>query len=150
MSNGTINKQLTLYGESGDSWQQDHLEAMALYDLEDTIALGLAVLARIERRRTKTKDVTIDQALAFAEWYRAWHETSLQFVDAADRFSRHGYEVDGLPVFVSMVEAVGVSLCRIESATEALTRLKNGEGISLKAVMDGLRHHLGSATERVA
>lgn len=146
----TLTKQLNLYGESSESWKQDHADAMAVYDLEDMIALGLSVLSRMNHRRARNFGVSIDDAIEAIGAYRSWYETSVRIADSISQVENCGYKAEKSEELREATEAVGAAICRSESTLEGLRRLKDGKGTSLKAVMDGLRNNSRRTTEGTA
>src|SRR5947209_12460954 len=61
---GPVHRQLAAYGES---WKQDHAEAMACRDWEDAIAVGINIFRMLREREGSWRDQVFRGALAYAD-----------------------------------------------------------------------------------
>jgi hypothetical protein len=95
-----VQRQLEAYEES---WKQDHQGAMACRDLEDTVAVGIAVFRLIERVEDSWRERVFRGAENYADpydrWvqalYRGWLQVTDAVLTAVPALERRFGSVDG-------------------------------------------------------
>src|SRR5947209_2352461 len=82
---GPVHRQLAAYGES---WKQDHAEAMACRDWEDAIAVGINIFGMLREREQAWRDQVFRGAVPFSDddnldhlaRFGHWLETTREFL----------------------------------------------------------------------
>jgi len=152
-----LDKQFALYDEQAqslESWQVDHKAAMLCREVEDTIGLGLTILAGIRRHNKEwTREVERtpatflwEDAEFFAGRYRWWHEKTailLRVIEFCE--SDCGFVVDGASDLRQEHNEVSLMSLDTERVRESILSLEEGRGIPPKQAMNELRNRLRQA-----
>lgn len=137
--------QLDAYSES---WQHDHADALACWELEARLEIALALFhvirridqemaQQVEARRLNWDASTVDQLLNF---YRTWEAPSAQIVARIAELESKGFAVRGAEEFrraaLEARSTLNISLDRLEHSAQ---QAREGKLRPLGEVRDELR-----------
>ena len=138
-----LNNQLDLYRQVSEkehieSWKADHILAMACYQVEDAVALGLSIHASICRRSSKDK-VTVYDANVICELFRLWYSDSCKLLRVVESLQKNLFVVEGSDKFSAIVMQVGKQMAGIGKLSGQIGDILAGKMVPLKESLDGLR-----------
>jgi len=141
-----LSDQLDAYTES---WQRDHADALACWELEARLEIAVALFHAIQRidaemsRQLAASGLTWDRPAAerLLHFYRLWEAPSAQISRRIGELRTKGFAVNGEDAFRRAVlearSTLGISLDRLEhSARQA----REGTLRPLGEIRDELRH----------
>jgi len=140
----------TKHSEAVESWKAAHEEAMFCCDIEDTIALGLAILESI-RRRMESWSRGVEEGLIPFSWehareiagqYKWWLSRSTALLRALETCEKASYVVEGSDRFRKACREVSLMSLEMDSVKRSLKALEEGRGIPGKQAIDELRSRL--------
>jgi hypothetical protein len=146
--------QLRLYGEqaeTAESWKIPHEEAMFCWSIEDTLDLGLSILASIRRHNQKWANAieqgrftfTWEMSNEFARQYGWWKTQSALVLRAIETCEAHGYSIGRADEFRHAYRDVCLLPLDTNRTRESVESLESGRGKSHAAAMNGLRDRMG-------
>jgi hypothetical protein len=145
-----LSGQLSAFSKS---WQAEHADALACWEMEGRIKVAVALFEVIrdfdERlaREALEGTITWDRALAdeIRTLYASWERLTIHLIPQLKAASAKGFTVEGSEAFKSAVldvrSVLNISLDRLE---ESARQAREGKTRPLAEVADGIRRRLGA------
>jgi hypothetical protein len=133
-------------GDASEGWQRAHREAMACYDLEETIDNGLQLFTWIRHsdvewtRAVKAGRTKFDlqKAKEIIGHYNWWLEPSASVVQQLEKFVAKGYTFGRREELRQAIElAIAITSLSPERLAASRAERERGEAIPLQEVFDG-------------
>ncbi|MEN6451256.1 MAG: hypothetical protein ABFC96_12255 [Thermoguttaceae bacterium] len=148
-----LNEQRICYdqlSERAEGWKSDHHKAMACRDVEQAVAIGLAILKNI-RRWHETSAREVEQGATDFSWdsfeavcgaYRWWLERSTVLLDVIAACEAGNFNVDGADDFRNEVRDISLMSLNVGQDRQAIASLEADKGIPSGKAMDEVRDRL--------
>ncbi len=133
--------------EDEECWKPAHREAMACRKVEDCVALGLFVLARIRRHNAEWAGILGEHpeqfswahAETFARAYGHWQEHSQQVLRCIGGCEARGFVVEGAKQFREACQEVAILPLDIDQVRGSVNALEQGRGIPFEGTARALQ-----------
>lgn len=148
-----LNQQFELYGQQAEqfeSWKLEHEKAMASYDLEDILAVGLTLLDRLNRHAHQRAQQVLAGEIGFnwetsrllANGYKGWLAGSTHLLHAIDECEDEGFYVQDATTMRQAHAKVSAMCLNMDRAEAGYHAMERGEGVPAEQVMNELRSRL--------
>jgi hypothetical protein len=133
-----------------ESWRPLHCEAMHCRALEDSIRLGLTMLANFHRAtdcwnaevERDGRCFSWDRVQELATAYRWWLERTALLLQAITDCEGSGYQIDDAETIRNAYREISLMSLDIPQVRQSLESLEQGRGKRMAQAFDELRDHL--------
>lgn len=143
----SLRAQLDLYRNQAELWGRDHPRAMARFDLEADLSLGLAVFDLLKKLLTVYNEIRQQRRVGFEpqqaerirKLFAEWYALHADMLEAIGSFKREGYPVEGADEFMDACMEARILTEDFDRIVHAMEQFSRGGGRPRGDVMDELR-----------